>query len=52
MRVLAVFLASTFLRILSGFVSPMVGWPSVKKTMVKVRPCRWSAYSRAAAARR
>ena len=25
---------ATFLRILSGLVSPMVGWPSVKKTTV------------------
>ena len=29
---------ATFFRILSGLVSPMVGWPSVKKTTVKGRP--------------
>jgi len=34
MRVLAVLLAAMFWRILSVLVSPMVGWPSVKKTMV------------------
>ena len=38
MRVLDVFLAKVFLRIFSMLVSPMVGWPSVKKTMLKDRP--------------
>src|SRR5262249_53935075 len=35
--VLSLFLALKFLRIFSGLSSPKVGWPSVKKTMVKVR---------------
>ena len=35
---LAVFLANVFFRILSTLVSPMVGWPSVKKTMLNERP--------------
>ena len=38
MRVLAEFRASVFFWISSMLVSPMVGWPSVKKTTVKVRP--------------
>ena len=48
MRVLAVFLATMFLKILSLSVSPMVGWPSVKKTMVKGRSASLGRNLRAA----
>ncbi len=47
MRVLAVFLAKVFLRIFSTSVSPMVGWPSVKKTTLNDRPSSFVRYSRA-----
>ena len=36
-RVLALFFALKFLRIFSGDCSPIVGWPSVKKTTVNER---------------
>ena len=49
MRVLAVFLAAMFFRILSVSVSPTVGWPSVKNTMLNDRPASSPRYASAVA---